>query len=154
MTGDDPEDRPLLRSIPFARLRRLADWIGKHFYTLEWPEDRETLTVAAPPTAVERYLREECHAEGVPLSYTYEGQVLDLRIPWGADSEGDQRELHVRGRVAPTGGTELLDHVEKSRYEHTDAHIREDGLEWGGVFATAGLLEDFDAEQYPSAADT
>lgn len=136
-------DRPILDSIPFRLLRRAVDRVKKLFYTKGWPSHTTPVIADADPETVERYLRGRRCAEGVPLSYNYEGQDLDLRIPWGFDEQGRALEFHLRGRaVEPDGPTELLAHVELSRYEHTDAHIAEEGLSWDdGMDALANVLE-------------
>lgn len=136
-------DRPILDSIPFRLLRRLSDRVKKAFYTEDWPSHTTPVFADAPPEEVERYLRSRRAAEGVPLSYNYAGQDLDLRIPWGHDEQDRALEFHVRGRAGdPTGPTELVAHVELSRYEHTDAHIDEVGLSWDdGMDSLSNVLE-------------
>ena len=122
---------------------RLVEWIRRTYFNRPWP-DRPRLLIDADVGELERWLREERRFEGTPYTYEYEGEVLNLRAPWGLDDRGRQRELHVRAREidGPMGATlEVITHTELSRYEHKQEHIDGVGLDWSeGRVAMRGIL--------------
>lgn len=141
--------RDLLIDLPYREIRLAIDVVRK-LSPVEWPEDDPHYRVPAPPADVEAFLRNRRHFEGVDLSYHYEGQELDLRRPEGADESGVQLAVHLRGRGAGGDGsdkeTELIGHIEASRYEHQDDHMKEtqfrtlDGWEIEYILTGGGLL--------------
>jgi hypothetical protein len=129
----------LIKTLPFRRLRAIAESIKMEFATVPWPNDAPTIRVDMEPDELEPQLRGR-HFEGLFQSYTYAGQVLDLRRPEGVDEDGKQLELHVRAR--PVGGElEVLAHTERSRYEHKSDHINEIGFEWLGEDELQALVD-------------
>lgn len=133
----------LLKDFPYKKAVELVDLIKKRYYTVSWG-DRPAIFIEESPEELETFLREYMHGEGMLQAYYYEGEELNIRIPWGIDDEERQLELHIRARTRPKG-TEVIAHLERSRYEHKEDHINEVGYDVeAGMKETHTLLEDSD----------
>lgn len=134
-----------LGDVPWPLLRRAVDTIRRRYYTIPWPDDVPSLVVVQAPDDLEYRLRvDECF-EGSQFSYRYEGEALNLRRPYGIHADGGPLELHVRGR--PHGEldeqTELVAHLEYSRYECRQRHVDEAFVDWqAGTAAMREILQD------------
>ena len=118
----------ILKDLPYKLFYRIVDKIKRKYFVVPWG-NYPNIILEGKADEVEEWLRRNKHAEGTIQSYHYEGQELELRIPWGLDSEGRQRELHIRGRYID-GDLQLIAHLELSRYEHKEEHINEVGFSW------------------------
>lgn len=123
-----------LRKLPYVQMIRLLDWIKKRLYTVEWPYEKDGV-VFIPPEGedMDTLLREKAGFEGSHLSYDYEGQEFDLRKPYGLSPDGMQMELHVRGKHISEDEIHAVPHLEPSRYEHHEAHISGNHVDWEGA---------------------
>jgi hypothetical protein len=118
----------VLKDLPYKLFYRVIDKIKKKYFTVAWGT-YPNIFVDGKANQVEDWLRRNQHAEGMVQSYYYEGQEIGLRIPWGLDTEGRQRELHIRGRYVDDK-FQLIAHLELSRYEHKEEHINEVNFSW------------------------
>ena len=135
----------LLKDIPYKKAVEFVDLIKKRYFTVSWG-DRPAIFIEESPEELETFLREYMHGEGMLQAYYYEGEELNIRIPWGLDDEDKQLELHIRAKSVDDG-TEVIAHLERSRYEHKEDHINEVGYNVeAGMKATHELLEDSDFE--------
>lgn len=134
-----------LADVPWALVRDGIEIARREWYTKPWPEDVPALVASQPPDDIEYRLRvDECF-EGSQFSYRYEGEVLNLRRPYGVHADGGPMELHVRGRPYGDLGeqTELVTHLEFSRYECRQRHIDEEMVDWqAGTAALREILQD------------
>ena len=131
----------LLQAIPWGLFKWGIDFCRRVFFTREWP-DRDGIYVEASPEEIEHWLRDEAGFEGVKFAYKYKHEKFNLRKPWGLDSEGNQLELHPRGREKRSG-TFIICHRELSRYESKGGHINGEGLSWSaGKQAMIEVLSD------------
>lgn len=132
----------MLDALPFRLIKRAIRWVRVEHFTVPWPEDVPTLVWSSEDdVALEWRLRAGHHWEGVPFSYHYEGECLNLRRPAGLDDAGRQLADHLRARRRPDGDLEVIGHREASRYEHREDHIDEVGLRWLDKRELRTLLE-------------
>ena len=122
--------RGLLRDAPWETIQWGIERARRRFFTVGWKESAPSVRVNMSPEELDRVLRERYGFEGTPYTYKYEGEVLNMRTPWGLDDDGDQLELHIRARPLGDGRLEVIGHTEKSRYEHKGDHINGVGLDW------------------------
>lgn len=132
-----------LKDLPYKKFVEIVDLIKKRYFTVSWG-DRPAIFIEETPEELETFLREYMHGEGMLQAYYYEGEELNIRIPWGLDKEDKQLELHIRAKTRPRG-TEVIAHLERSRYEHKHDHINEIGYDvQAGMEHTHELLGDSD----------
>lgn len=137
----------MLKEVPWRYIKRAIAWIRRRYYTRPWPTDHPALLLGADAAGLEKRLRELEHAEGMQFSYRYEGEDLNLRIPWGVSDAYGPRELHIRGREID-GGLEVIAHLEPSRYECREAHIDTGHVDWeAGYEALLALVNDAVVEE-------
>jgi len=134
----------MLKDIPFKIIVKLIRSLRHDFFTVPWPDHAPSIYCDKD---LESVLRDEHHFEGTYLGYNYKGEVLNLRAPWGTNSDGKQMELHVRARPAKRDdyAYEYVAHLEKSRFEHPEEHVNEIGFSWEtGTMLFTDLLEQSD----------
>ena len=120
----------LVKNLPYDLFIEVKEYIKMTVGTRPWPEHAPSVVIEETPQAFESQLR-EWHYEGLYLSYNYEGQLVDMRRPEGVSKDDKQLELHIRARNNPDGpGLEVVAHLELSRYEHKQGHIREEMFVW------------------------
>lgn len=140
-----------LRDLPFDLIVGAIRKIRKtDRFTVPWG-NHDNILINSKPRDIEDYLRNEENFEGMLLAYNYEGEDFNLRLPYGLDSEGKQLELHIRGKEREKKQTEVIAHLERSRYEHKEDHIKEIGFSWEkGTDEMVKLFEDspFDIKEY------
>lgn len=131
-----------MKKAPWNAFLKLADYIGKKYFTVGWPEEVPTLNISILRDDLEEILRFH-HFEGTEMTYTYEGEVLNLRRPELHDDNGDQFEVHARARNKHEGPfLDVIMHIEYSRYEHPEEHIAEDYLRWLSEEEIRQVIED------------
>lgn len=126
-------------------ITRTIDFVRMRWFTRSWPENRPHFAVRTDLDAeeFEQVLRNDLVLEGVQFTFNYEGEIINLRGPYGTRN-GYQREIHVRFRPWEHG-FEGNCHTEKSRYEHKDEHYAGKELDWQeGYSDMVKLLEELD----------
>lgn len=141
MNGDG---RLSLADLPWRLIRDGIAFARREWYTHPWPEDVPALVASQRPGDIAYRLRVDEAFEGSQFSYRYEGETLNLRRPYGIHADGGPLELHVRGRPLEDGEkTELVAHLEFSRYECRQRHIDEEMVDWqAGTAALREILQD------------
>ena len=138
----------MIKDLPLRKIQEFVEVIRKSYFTVTW-KDWPNVVVSGTPTEIEDWFRTYMHAEGMLQAYYYEGEEMNLRIPWGTDDENKQLEFHVRARTKGEN-VELIAHIERSRYEHKQDHIKEIGFSWDkGVTDLVQLMDDspFDVKE-------
>jgi len=138
-----------IRNLPYAEIRRTLSFIRRHYFNRSVP-DQESILIDSDPEEVKHTLIDEYHFESVDdYSFHYDGELVNVRAPWGYNEDLDQMELHIRiFDIDHDKWTSLvMVHLEKSRFEHWHDHINDIGLSWGqGIKNTTPLFDELGIE--------
>ena len=139
----------IIRDLPYAELKRAIHFIRRYYFTRGLP-NAPGLMLTIEPEDFESTLKRDYHYEEADrYSYHYDDEVVNLRTPFGLDSENKQLENHLRlfNIEHEKWKSYCLVHLERSRFEHWHDHINDIGLSWDdGIEIISNVAREINVE--------
>lgn len=126
-------------------IKRAFDVIRRDYFTVSGVPPQFRLHVGADE--LRRVLGQEHFTNSWELSYRYEGEDLNMRLPVYQDDEYNWYQLHVRGFIQDDGTVDVHVHLELEPTEYPYKHINDINFSpEDGATMLADLLDANDIE--------